>query len=280
MHLGITRLKWLSWNILLGQGGSLGRGAHHFNRRIPEGFQHLLKGAPLGLSPLETCLHAEVKRVGGDQVEFQKILDNPGYVFDPTDSATSRNYLEFWRDVVRWLILRRKDRITDGQTRMILDWALHSHMTDGLAGGRKRFRLGRLGARAAIRRATEFHDGLDDPEKEYRWRGQGWDWSADCGGPEGWEVRELDSSFDLRKEGKAMGHCVASYSHRCGYGCSAIFSLRRDGERRLTVEISPGSRQVVQATGHQSRQPVREEINVLSRWLDTCVRGPEMASCT
>jgi hypothetical protein len=57
-----------------------------------------------------------------------------------------------------------------------------------------------------------------------------------------WQLMELTNGAQLRAEGTALHHCVASYAERCWRGASRIWSLRiRRGEKVrhvLTVELS------------------------------------------
>ena len=53
---------------------------------------------------------------------------------------------------------------------------------------------------------------------------------------------ELTTGDDLKREGSALQHCVASYSYDCARGHSAIWSLRRRTSRGnlrsvITVEV-------------------------------------------
>jgi hypothetical protein len=68
--------------------------------------------------------------------------------------------------------------------------------------------------------------------------------------PKRWQMMELTNSAQLRAEGAALHHCVASYADRCSRGISRIWSLRfwRDEKVHhvLTIEIDPKRRAVVQ----------------------------------
>ncbi len=66
-------------------------------------------------------------------------------------------------------------------------------------------------------------------------------------------MRELVSGRELYEEGLAMHHCVAGYAMRCASGTSAIFSLKIAGERHVTVELQPATREVIQARGAYNR---------------------------
>lgn len=81
-----------------------------------------------------------------------------------------------------------------------------------------------------------------------------------------WTVRELRTSFALFLEGRVLHHCVATYTSKVASGRSWIFGLRCDGQRRVTVEVSPTDRLVVQAKGRCNRRPTAEEGAVVRRW--------------
>lgn len=65
-------------------------------------------------------------------------------------------------------------------------------------------------------------------------------WAAVLGthSREGWEAVELTSQAQLTEEGQAMSHCVSSYASRCRNGELRIFSIKLNGERKCTMELS------------------------------------------
>jgi hypothetical protein len=72
-----------------------------------------------------------------------------------------------------------------------------------------------------------------------------------------WQLMELTNGAQLRTEGMALHHCVASYADQCWRGASRIWSLRvRRGEKVrhvLTIEVDMKRRAVVQARGWGNR---------------------------
>jgi hypothetical protein len=88
--------------------------------------------------------------------------------------------------------------------------------------------------------------------------------------PRRWQMMELTNSAQLRTEGAALHHCVASYADRCCRGMSRIWSLRfRRGEEVrhvLTIEIDPKRRAVVQARGRANRAPSGRPLQLLQHW--------------
>lgn len=88
--------------------------------------------------------------------------------------------------------------------------------------------------------------------------------------PRRWQMIELTNSAQLRTEGAALHHCVASYADRCRRGMSRIWSLRfRRGEKVhhvLTIEIDPKRRAVVQARGWANRAASGKPLRLLQDW--------------
>ena len=76
-----------------------------------------------------------------------------------------------------------------------------------------------------------------------------------------WHVREILDSRALADEGRAMSHCVFSYARRIECGECSIWTLTLEDNtghwRRLTIEVRPALRQIVQARGHSIGCPSR-----------------------
>ena len=88
--------------------------------------------------------------------------------------------------------------------------------------------------------------------------------------PRRWQMMELTNSAQLRTEGAALHHCVASYADRCCRGMSRIWSLRfRRGEKVhhvLTIEVDPKRRAVLQARGWANRAASGKPLRLLQDW--------------
>lgn len=85
-----------------------------------------------------------------------------------------------------------------------------------------------------------------------------------------WQLMELTSGAQLRTEGTALHHCVASYADRCWRGASRIWSLRaRRGDKVrhvLTLEVDMKRRAVVQARGWGNRAASGKPLRLLQDW--------------
>lgn len=88
--------------------------------------------------------------------------------------------------------------------------------------------------------------------------------------PRRWQMIELTDSAQLRREGAALHHCVASYADRCHRGISSIWSLRlwrgENVHHVLTVEVDPRKRAVVQARGRANRAASGRSLRFLQDW--------------
>jgi hypothetical protein len=88
--------------------------------------------------------------------------------------------------------------------------------------------------------------------------------------PKRWQIVELTNSAQLREEGAALHHCVASYAHLCHRGSSSIWSLRRwQGEKIhpvLTIEVDPKRRVIIQARGKANRFASGKPCRLLHEW--------------
>lgn len=80
------------------------------------------------------------------------------------------------------------------------------------------------------------------------------------------EVSEVLSSEELHSEGKALHHCVYSYSRSIETGNTSIWSFRRDGERTLTIEVRNMTGKIVQVRGLLNREATPVEIRAVRQW--------------
>lgn len=86
-----------------------------------------------------------------------------------------------------------------------------------------------------------------------------------------YEIVELNSSAELKKEGRDLKHCVGSYDRQCYKGESRIFSLRHKGYQTLkeksvvTIQVNSHN-SITQSRGNSNRMPTNAEKNIISKW--------------
>ena len=85
-----------------------------------------------------------------------------------------------------------------------------------------------------------------------------------------WRIRELVSSKELIAEGRAQGHCVASYAKSCFQGKCSIWTMEIqtfDGiDKRLTIEVGLPQGEIRQVRGLRNRRATRDEMRVVTNW--------------
>ena len=83
-------------------------------------------------------------------------------------------------------------------------------------------------------------------------------------------IRELISSNELRKEGKEMKHCVASYAQSCKRGTCAIFTLKIKEfngsalKGKATIEVRSG--RTVQIRSKHNLSVSESDMNYINDW--------------
>lgn len=87
-----------------------------------------------------------------------------------------------------------------------------------------------------------------------------------------WAIRELLDGDALAAEGRAMDHCVATYTSYCAKRLSTIWSVARDApagpERAATVEVNPATLQLVQAKARHNDPPDDACRAAIRHWAD------------
>jgi hypothetical protein len=277
----LPRLKWLLWYIQISAGGSLRKLGDVFGWRISNRLQHFLYSVPKNSYTGDACTYAEVMRLGGNLVDFSRLRGSHAFVIDPTEPSAVEGFSSFWESTVCWLISNRDSMDEHGwisgvelHIARILDWGLFQfHESRNGDGVQFSWRGRALSAVAA--RCQEWEQALYSGRSgaAFKWDKQGWDWEHSVTVSEKWKISELTSTEELAHEGQCMQHCVASYDGNCLNGFASIFSVSRNGHRRLTIEVDPRTKRVVQVRGRKNRNPTHAEADVVLQWLADIVQG-------
>lgn len=271
-NVASENIKWISWFIIIGQGGSLHKFASTFDWIIAKKFPHYLQNVPPDFTLIEGCMYAEILRLGGSRKEFDRLRLNHTFTLDPTssDSLMKGTFLPFWQDVVKWLT-KNRESITNENANQILDWGLHRFIEANRFG--QPFSLtGRSVARVledtaqylhAIARSYDFY--------KVSWKKHNLDWECIDSSSQTWSFVELASSLELLEEGRAMHHCVHTYTRYCVIGYIAIISLKCNSARHITIELNLTNKKIAQAKGHGNRQATSQEQIIIDKWLNEVV---------
>jgi hypothetical protein len=129
-----------------------------------------------------------------------------------------------------------------------------------------------------LRLVTAWHSDLATtaPGKRFSWRPSGFqgyrigEKYPDEDHDREWSIHELLDSGALFLEGRAMRHCVHSYTDRCRCGETTIWSLRLrvNGEekRMVTIEVDPNRRSIIQVRAKCNLRPGGRSLEIIHQW--------------
>lgn len=203
-----------------------------------------------------------------------------------TRLATDLRHGEFWRTVWMFLIANA-GKIDTAQVGPMIDYIQtirHDRITTARQGETASldpplpaFSMKGRTAKSMRRLMHAWHQGLAGSSAGFSWMRSPFEpllfeeaSHDDSDLSQRWYMVELTNSVQLRSEGAALHHCVASYAGRCYDGTSSIWSLHLwRGERihrMLTVEVDPKRRAVVQARGRANRVATGKPLRLLQHW--------------
>lgn len=249
----------------IGAGGSLVRAVKEARLRVPltKRMCHVFMQSKSNLGFLEAIRHAQVNVFGGDRrladvIASSRLLRN----IRPDE--------DFWSTVIQWVCAQ--PMLAPSQIPPIFDWV-----------GRQRQEIqgfsmkGRTGL-SVLRSVEEWHGELAREQKihGHHYAPSGfapWFDERKVRLPNGGHhlekhcVTEISTSKELAAEGRALRHCVYSYSWSIQRGGISIWSYRVDGERMLTIELDNRTKRIVQCRGVSNRLPTAGEMVQLGRWM-------------
>jgi hypothetical protein len=221
---------------------------------------------------------AELLALGAPAEFVQEVLS--------TRLAADLSNGEFWRTVWCFLIANA-DSIDPAQIRPMIDFIQairHDRIAVEMPGGiveldppQPTFSIKGRTVQSMLRLMQDWHRSLGEGSAGLAWTPSSLqpmlveEPSQDASAPpKRWQMIELTNAAQLRTEGAALHHCVASYADRCCRGMSHIWSLRFwRGEKVhhvLTIEIDPKRRAVVQARGRANRVASGKSLLLLQDW--------------
>ena len=253
----LPNYKWVTWFLCFAQGGSLYKlGERADGWSVAKKFQHhfseVRNGTPFTLG----TMYAELNRLGVAAPVHVYMTGHHAYSMDITTSWTHIDaaYAKHWRETAMWLN-KYVEEIAEGQAAILLDWASESFAMD------RTFSWAGRTLNASFRHAHEILQKRLD--RVARWQPIGMDWVGD----DGWAIVELNTAEELEHEGDVLRHCVGGYGHVCGYGLSAIFSLRHNGVPIVTIELDPSNGLLKQVRGEMNRACSDLEMAQIQSWL-------------
>ncbi|WP_299455919.1 PcfJ domain-containing protein [uncultured Microscilla sp.] len=87
-----------------------------------------------------------------------------------------------------------------------------------------------------------------------------------------YKISQLINNYELWLEGKAMMHCVGTYTHKCLGGYSTIWTMTKvngQGKEEKCVTIEMGKKwRICEIRGKRNREPKPQEMEVIKQWVN------------
>lgn len=224
-------------------------------RRMLHGFL----SAPAGTPVMRALRDAQVAGFGGPPWLGEVLMGTRLRTLQGADPLTGEAW---WHDVIGWLATRAdlpRDAV-DG----VVAW-LHGTRRETLAEGRPVVLSGRPTA-AVVGRARAWQARRSGRRAGVAYAASGLLPLRVVLRGCAWTFHELRSRVALAEESAAMHHCAVAYHGLAYKGRASLWSVRRDGERALTVEVTPATGEVVQVRGPANRAPCGDGSAAVARW--------------
>jgi len=238
---------FISWFIHLSAGGKVKE-----MKNIPIPFTqkmgHYFIQAPEKMSVIEALRWAQVRGCGGDE----KLAERVAYSWIGTKPFADE---AFWESFLQLLIrngMFNHDKLTE-----LIDYVRETKRENA------NYNLKGRTLQSLMRQSDEWHCKYKNVKGNWFWKPCGIDGLKVERKAEIIKLEELTEAKKLIEEGTAMKHCVASYTHYCAQGRSAIFSLRKYSGGVLndiiaTIEVNIFLKTIVQAKAKMNK-PISEE---------------------
>ena len=251
-HDGIPDLR--RWYIIAAQGGSLHKEATH--RYLTKLETHHFVGAPAEVTTTARAFWYAIARAQTDDAEVALKVSRSKLARFPVLAP-------FWKDAARFFA---RNPLAILEMNDLVDYLHVARQED------PGFSLKGRSLQALRRRMAEWHRMLQDVAAGGCWNGHRLPDVA-YGGERGepvWRFRQIRTGDELAREGRRMGHCVATYKDQCVRGASSIWSLTCEHPigaiaSSVTIELA-SDRTIVQCRGYANRGAYADEIAVIKRW--------------
>lgn len=259
-----TDQKWLLWHIILTQGLSLKKYSDKFGWGLNKKFQVALTSIEGKITPKDAAFKAQVLSMNGNEKDLERLSIHDYLKYDPSNIVDNK-FKRFWLSTISWFI-RNRDLLSDQECRLILEWAMHKY-TESERPNRPEFSWKKRTVISVIRASQDYNNSRKAAVSNKVWTKYGLERTYELEG-EIWTFTELNSEYLLCIESQNMHHCVNTYSGKCISGDTAILSLKRNGCREVTVEITIPKFVVVQAKKSYNRAPNDLDRKVIELWKE------------
>jgi len=260
--------KWLTWFILLGQGGSIKEAANYFGWNYSTKLQPFFGRVPEQYSAEEGTLYAWILYKGGNKRDAELIFENPFFSFqiDPTESSHNISFFTYWCQFIQWIVDKGAS-LSDEEYYAVISCAELIYKGK-MYSAKKNFDWKGRSPDALLRAYYEQLRMDEIEEHGIDWPKQLSDWQLRSSDGLRWQINEITNSKELTREGFQMNHCVDTRLSNCLEGKSAIFSLTCNDNRKLTIELDLSSLEIKETSGYINRKPTNKENSIIQKWVE------------
>ncbi|MGC4100438.1 PcfJ domain-containing protein [Ferruginibacter sp.] len=240
-------MQYIQWLIHLGEGGKVKE-----MKNIPIPFTqkmgHYFINAPTKFSIAESLRWAQVKGLGGEDRLAERIAYSWIAIKPYSDEV-------FWEGFI--LLVVNGGMFDLNKLTELIDYVREERRIN------TGYSLKGRTLSSLFRQSDVWHSRFPKSGSNQVWRPSGIQGYRVEKRTEVIVLEELTESRKLSEEGKAMKHCVGSYTFYCAKGRSAIFSLRKYSGGVLldimaTIEVNLQLQKIVQAKAKMNR-PISDE---------------------
>jgi hypothetical protein len=267
------------WFLHVGRGGNL-RTAKGLPVSLTKLMAHFALHAPVGCTLLQAIRYGQARGLGVPDRVAKAILGT--HIGNPSFDA---NQEAFWLTVLNFFAIHAM--IDPEQVGPIIDY-LHHQKYEPVGMVRVEGTFVAVGPpqpglsmksrdpAALLRQVAQWHHALGKHKsnRDFIWSTCGIAGlnriEGEPGNQRRYTVTELLSSAELRAEGAAMRHCVATYAASCHRGTNAIYTMirhDRDGEQKMvTIEVAVARREIMQVRRRLNAAATPLDERVLKMW--------------
>jgi hypothetical protein len=250
-----NNLLFIEWFIHLGIGGKAKE-----IKNIPIAFtqkmSHYFIHAPGKFNVTEALRWSQVMGLGGNEILAERIA----FSWIGTKSFADEDFWESFLHLLARNALFNLNKITE-----LIDYVREMKREDAgyLLKGRT--------LQSLIRQSDKWHGKYAHVKGNWFWKPCGIEGLQLVRKEDVIKIEELTEAKKLVQEGTAMKHCVASYTHYCATGKSAIYSLRKYSGGMLkdilaTIEVNIFLKRIVQAKANMNKPISKEAENIMTHW--------------
>lgn len=270
-HGNITHQQWF---MHVGLGNNI-RTAANLPLPLTSKMAHHMMQAPNDYDILAAIRWGQIHALGGDERLVRSIL--------ASRIGTSFNNNDFWVTVIQWFMAN--PMLDTAQYAPIIDYLNHQRFVPSVLNpdpdsparyvpAQPNLSMKKRSVDATIKAMEEWHKQTGRAKKAstvHAWEPSGvppFYYEEGEHNKKVYTIYELLSAEELKEEGQAMCHCVASYAHSCASGRVSIWSLSCQGQRLLTIEVDNQNRTIRQARGKYNVKPEFKANDVMNRWAN------------